>query len=115
MLTCKPQFCGAPGCLQATLGRGLQEPGLSPSAEVPLCLQDAFQEQYYKTGTFPETALVPPRRPWTLLNWLLWASLLLYPFFRFLIGMVSSGPSLTLASFVLVFFVGKRRAEEGHS
>ncbi|XP_036981949.2 1-acyl-sn-glycerol-3-phosphate acyltransferase delta isoform X2 [Artibeus jamaicensis] len=67
--------------------------------------KDAFQEQYYRTGTFPETPMVPPRRPWTLLNWLLWASLLLYPFFRFLISMVSSGSSLTLASFVLVFFV----------
>ncbi|KAM5324317.1 1-acyl-sn-glycerol-3-phosphate acyltransferase delta isoform 3-T6 [Glossophaga mutica] len=67
--------------------------------------KDAFQEQYYRTGTFPETPMVPPRRPWTLLNWLLWASLLLYPFFRFLVNMVSSGSSLTLASFVLVFFV----------
>lgn len=53
--------------------------------------------------------MVPPRRPWTLLNWLLWASLLLCPFFRFLVNMVSSGSSLTLASFVLVFFVGKRQ------
>ncbi|XP_035880850.1 1-acyl-sn-glycerol-3-phosphate acyltransferase delta isoform X3 [Phyllostomus discolor] len=67
--------------------------------------KDAFQEQYCRTGTFPETPMVPPRRPWTLLNWLLWASLLLWPFFRFLVSMVSSGSSLTLASFVLVFFV----------
>ncbi|XP_032693134.1 1-acyl-sn-glycerol-3-phosphate acyltransferase delta [Lontra canadensis] len=67
--------------------------------------KDAFQEEYHRTGTFPETAMVPPRRPWTLLNWLFWASLLLYPFFRFLVNMVSSGSSLTLASFVLVFFV----------
>lgn len=78
----------------------------------PLCLQDAFQEEYYRTGTFPETPMVPPRRPWTLLNWLFWASLLLYPFFRFLVNMVSSGSSLTLASFVLVFFVGKWLAWE---
>lgn len=60
---------------------------------------------------------MPPRRPWTLVNWLVWASLLLYPFFRFLSNMISSGSSLTLASFVLVFFVGKSRArgwrEEG--
>ncbi|XP_048970163.1 1-acyl-sn-glycerol-3-phosphate acyltransferase delta isoform X2 [Canis lupus baileyi] len=67
--------------------------------------KDAFQEEYYRTGTFPETPMVPPRRPWTLINWLFWASLLLYPFFRFLINMISSGSSLTLASFVLVFFV----------
>ncbi|VFV45749.1 1-acylglycerol-3-phosphate o-acyltransferase 4 [Lynx pardinus] len=67
--------------------------------------KDAFQEEYYRTGTFPETPMVPPRRPWTLINWLFWASLLLYPFFRFLTNMISSGSSLTLASFVLVFFV----------
>ncbi|XP_073075963.1 1-acyl-sn-glycerol-3-phosphate acyltransferase delta isoform X4 [Manis javanica] len=67
--------------------------------------KDAFQEEYYRTGTFPETPLVPPRRPWTLVNWLVWASLLLYPFLRFLSNMISSGSSLTLASFVLVFFV----------
>lgn len=51
--------------------------------------------------------MVPPRRPWALLNWLFWASLLLCPFVRFLVSMVSSGSSLTLASFVLVLFVGK--------
>ncbi|XP_015415509.1 PREDICTED: 1-acyl-sn-glycerol-3-phosphate acyltransferase delta [Myotis davidii] len=67
--------------------------------------KDAFQEEYYRTGTFPETPMVPSRRPWTLLNWLFWASLLLYPFFRFLVSMASSGSSLTLAGFVLVFFV----------
>lgn len=91
------------------LGKGLQERGVMHEQSAsgwPLCPQDAFQEEYYRTGTFPETAMVPPRRPWTLVNWLFWASLLLYPFFRFLINMISSGSSLTLASFVLVFFVG---------
>ncbi|XP_007457635.1 PREDICTED: 1-acyl-sn-glycerol-3-phosphate acyltransferase delta [Lipotes vexillifer] len=67
--------------------------------------KDALQEEYSRRGTFPGTPMVPPRRPWTLINWLFWASLLLYPFFRFLVNMVSSGSSLTLASFVLVFFV----------
>lgn len=65
--------------------------------------KDAFQEEYYRTGIFPETPKVPPRRPWALLNWLFWASLLLYPFFRFLVSMVSSGSSVTLASFIIVF------------
>lgn len=51
--------------------------------------------------------MVPPRRPWALLNWLFWASLLLCPFVRFLVSLVSSGSSLTLASFVLVLFVGE--------
>ncbi|MBV99399.1 1-acyl-sn-glycerol-3-phosphate acyltransferase delta, partial [Eschrichtius robustus] len=72
--------------------------------------KDALQEEYSRTGTFPGTPVVPPRRPWTLINWLFWASLLLYPFFRFLVNMVSSGSSLTLASFVLVFFVGESGA-----
>ncbi|XP_032341192.1 1-acyl-sn-glycerol-3-phosphate acyltransferase delta isoform X1 [Camelus ferus] len=67
--------------------------------------KDAFQEEYARTGTFPETPMVPPRRPWTLVNWLFWASLLLYPFFRFLVNMVSSGSSLTLAGVILLFFV----------
>ncbi|XP_040139463.1 1-acyl-sn-glycerol-3-phosphate acyltransferase delta isoform X4 [Ictidomys tridecemlineatus] len=65
--------------------------------------KDAFQEEYYRTGVFPETPRVPPRRPWALLNWLFWASLLLYPFFQFLVSMVSSGSSVTLATFILVF------------
>ncbi|XP_060229636.1 1-acyl-sn-glycerol-3-phosphate acyltransferase delta isoform X1 [Meriones unguiculatus] len=65
--------------------------------------KDAFQEEYYRTGVFPETPWVPPRRPWALVNWLFWASLLLYPFFQFLISMVSSGSSVTLASLVLIF------------
>ena len=95
------------------LGRvGPSGPGLGwlgSRRSAALCPQDAFQEEYSRTGTFPETPVVPPRRPWTLVNWLFWASLLLYPFFRFVVNMVSSGSSLTLASFVLVFFVGESR------
>lgn len=72
--------------------------------------QDAFQEEYYRTGVFPETPRVPPRRPWSLVNWLFWASLLLYPFFQFLVSMVSSGSSVTLASLVLIFCMGEYRA-----
>nr|XP_051711135.1 1-acyl-sn-glycerol-3-phosphate acyltransferase delta isoform X1 [Oryctolagus cuniculus] len=67
--------------------------------------KDAFQEEYHRTGIFPETPRVPPRRPWAIINWLFWASLLLYPFFQFVVNTVSSGSSLTLASFLLVFFV----------
>lgn len=72
--------------------------------------QDAFQEEYYRTGVFPETPWVPPRRPWSLVNWLFWASLLLYPFFQFLVSMVSSGSSVTLASLVLIFCMGEYKA-----
>ncbi|KFZ68512.1 PLCD acyltransferase, partial [Podilymbus podiceps] len=64
--------------------------------------KDAFQEEYYRTGTYPAVPIVPPRRPWTLLNWLFWALLLLYPLFKLLINMINSGSSLTLASFAFV-------------
>ncbi|PKK33554.1 1-acylglycerol-3-phosphate O-acyltransferase 4 [Columba livia] len=63
---------------------------------------DAFQEVYYRTGAYPGVPIVPPRRPWTLLNWLFWALLLLYPLFKLLINMINSGSSLTLASFAFV-------------
>uniref|UniRef100_G1KBG9 1-acyl-sn-glycerol-3-phosphate acyltransferase delta n=1 Tax=Anolis carolinensis TaxID=28377 RepID=G1KBG9_ANOCA len=65
--------------------------------------KDSFQQEYYKTGVYPGTPIVPSRRPWTLLNWLFWALLLLYPLFKLLINMISSGSSLTLATFVFVF------------
>ncbi|NWU93824.1 PLCD acyltransferase, partial [Upupa epops] len=64
--------------------------------------KDAFQEEYYRTGAYPAVPIVPPRRPWTLLNWLFWALLLLYPLFKLLINMISSGSSLTLATFAFV-------------
>ncbi|XP_009582701.1 PREDICTED: 1-acyl-sn-glycerol-3-phosphate acyltransferase delta-like, partial [Fulmarus glacialis] len=74
-----------------------------PLEEVPEDeLTDAFQEEYYRTGTYPAVPIVPPRRPWTLFNWLFWALLLLYPLFKLLINMINSGSSLTLASFAFV-------------
>lgn len=95
---------GPPGLIA---GKGWGAQGRVAGGQAALCPQDALQEEYSRTGTFPGTPMVPPRRPWTLVNWLFWASLLLYPFFRFLVNMVRSGSSLTLASFVLVFFVGE--------
>ncbi|NXU37444.1 PLCD acyltransferase, partial [Drymodes brunneopygia] len=67
--------------------------------------KDAFQEEYYRTGTYPAVPTIPPRRPWTLLNWLFWALLLLYPLFKLLINMINSGSSLTLASFAFVIII----------
>ncbi|XP_068866196.1 1-acyl-sn-glycerol-3-phosphate acyltransferase delta isoform X2 [Aphelocoma coerulescens] len=67
--------------------------------------KDAFQEEYYRTGTYPAVPIIPPRRPWTLLNWLFWALLLLYPLFKLLINMINSGSSLTLASFAFVIII----------
>ncbi|KAG8583060.1 hypothetical protein GDO81_008265 [Engystomops pustulosus] len=74
--------------------------------------KDSFQEEYYKTGTYPGTAIVPARRPWTLLNWLFWASLLSYPLCKGLANMISSGSYLTLTVFALLMVivsVGVRR------
>lgn len=74
--------------------------------------KDAFQEEYYKTGAYPGTTIVPPRRPWTLVNWLFWASLLSYPLCNVLANMINSGSYLTLAMFALLMVivsVGVRR------
>ncbi|KAE8601864.1 hypothetical protein XENTR_v10013818 [Xenopus tropicalis] len=74
--------------------------------------KDAFQEEYYKTGAYPGTAVVPPRRPWTLINWIFWASLLSYPLFKVLANMISSGSYFTISVFALLMVivsVGARR------
>ncbi|XP_077342785.1 1-acyl-sn-glycerol-3-phosphate acyltransferase delta isoform X1 [Lithobates pipiens] len=74
--------------------------------------KDAFQEGYYKTGIYPGTAIVHKRRPWTLVNWLFWASLLSYPLCKVLANMISSRSYTTLAMFALlmvVVSVGVRR------
>ncbi|KAE8621002.1 hypothetical protein XENTR_v10004647 [Xenopus tropicalis] len=62
--------------------------------------KDALQEQYIQEGTFPGTQIVPPRRPWTLLNFLFWATLLLSPLFSFAIGIFASGSPLLILSFM---------------
>ncbi|XP_063297291.1 1-acyl-sn-glycerol-3-phosphate acyltransferase delta [Pelobates fuscus] len=67
--------------------------------------KDAFQEEYYKTGVYPGTAIVPPRRPWTLLNWLFWASILSFPLFKYVASLISSGSYLTLAIFALLMII----------
>ncbi|XP_043923963.1 1-acyl-sn-glycerol-3-phosphate acyltransferase delta isoform X2 [Protopterus annectens] len=64
--------------------------------------KDAFQEEYFKTGVYPGTAIVPPRRIWTLGLWLCWSTLLSYPLFKLLVNMISSGSSLTLATFGII-------------
>ncbi|XP_041418711.1 1-acyl-sn-glycerol-3-phosphate acyltransferase delta isoform X2 [Xenopus laevis] len=74
--------------------------------------KDAFQEEYYKTGIYPGTAIVPARRPWSLINWIIWASLLSYPLFKVLANMISSGSYLTISVFALLMVivsVGVRR------
>ncbi|XP_069463794.1 1-acyl-sn-glycerol-3-phosphate acyltransferase delta isoform X2 [Ambystoma mexicanum] len=67
--------------------------------------KDAYQDQYYHTGVFPGTPVMQPRSLCTLINWLFWASLLMYPLFNLLVNMINSGSSLTLAifAFLIIF------------
>ncbi|XP_069090599.1 1-acyl-sn-glycerol-3-phosphate acyltransferase delta [Pleurodeles waltl] len=67
--------------------------------------KDAYQEQYYRTGAFSGTPVVRPRSWCTLLNWLFWALLLMYPLFNLLVNMIISGSSLTLAIFASLIIV----------
>lgn len=62
--------------------------------------KDALQEQYIQEGTFPGPQIVPGRRPWTLLNFLFWATLLLSPLISFAIGIFASGSPLLILSFM---------------
>ncbi|XP_075438979.1 1-acyl-sn-glycerol-3-phosphate acyltransferase gamma, partial [Ascaphus truei] len=71
--------------------------------------KDALQERYLQEGTFPGTQIVPPRRPWTLLNFLFWASLLLSPLFSFAIGIFGSGSPLLILSFMGFMWIGNAR------
>lgn len=62
--------------------------------------KDALQERYIQEGTFPGPQIVPSRRPWTLLNFLFWATLLLSPLISFAIGIFASGSPLLILSFM---------------
>uniref|UniRef100_A0A8C5LXD8 1-acylglycerol-3-phosphate O-acyltransferase 3 n=1 Tax=Leptobrachium leishanense TaxID=445787 RepID=A0A8C5LXD8_9ANUR len=62
--------------------------------------KDALQERYLQEGTFPGQQIVPRRRPWSLLNFLFWATLLLSPLISFGIGIFASGSPLLILSFM---------------
>ncbi|XP_054590735.1 1-acyl-sn-glycerol-3-phosphate acyltransferase delta isoform X1 [Nothobranchius furzeri] len=64
--------------------------------------KDSFQEQYAQTGRFPGPVKSPPRRPWSLINWLFWSCLLLYPLGLLLTQLISSGSVLTITAAVAV-------------
>ncbi|XP_020488418.1 1-acyl-sn-glycerol-3-phosphate acyltransferase delta [Labrus bergylta] len=66
--------------------------------------KDTFQEHYAKTGRFPGPTVSPPRRPWTLINWLFWACLLLYPLGLLFAQLLSSGSMLTIVFSVALCF-----------
>lgn len=58
--------------------------------------KDGFQEDYAQTGRFPGPIVNAPRRPWSLINWLFWSCLLLYPLGLLLAQLISSGSLLTI-------------------
>ncbi|XP_014892547.1 1-acyl-sn-glycerol-3-phosphate acyltransferase gamma isoform X2 [Poecilia latipinna] len=69
--------------------------------------KDALQEQYNKEGKFPGPTIIPPRRPWTLINFLFWATILLSPLIKFACGVVVSGsPLLIIASVAIRRLIG---------
>ncbi|KAK7902165.1 hypothetical protein WMY93_018934 [Mugilogobius chulae] len=62
--------------------------------------KDSFQEHYAQTGRFPGPINSPPRRPWSLINWLFWSCLLLFPLFLLFVQLLSSGSMLTIGTTV---------------
>ncbi|XP_034057760.1 1-acyl-sn-glycerol-3-phosphate acyltransferase delta [Gymnodraco acuticeps] len=64
--------------------------------------KDSFQEHYTQKGCFPGPTVTHPRRPWALINWILWACMLLYPLGLLLVQLVSSGSILTILVSVTV-------------
>lgn len=80
--------------------------------ETPLfcgLLQDALQEMYNQEGVFPGEQFKPARRPWTLLNFLFWATVLLSPLFSFALGVFASGSPLLILTFLGFVGAGKER------
>ncbi|XP_012672439.2 1-acyl-sn-glycerol-3-phosphate acyltransferase delta isoform X2 [Clupea harengus] len=68
--------------------------------------KDTFQEQYAQTGSFPGPVMSLARRPWALLNWLFWASVLLYPLLLLLLWLLQAGSTLTVVSSLTICVVG---------
>lgn len=69
--------------------------------------QDALQELYNKEGKFPGPTVIPSRRPWTLLNFLFWATLLLSPLINFACGVAISGSPLLIIGFIIFLIIGR--------
>ncbi|XP_048456903.1 1-acyl-sn-glycerol-3-phosphate acyltransferase delta-like [Rhincodon typus] len=86
--------------------------------------KDMLQVDYFKKGFYPGTPIVPPKRPWVLVNWLFWAALLLFPLFKLIANMICNGSSLTLITFSLIivaasigmrWMIGMTEIERGSS
>lgn len=71
--------------------------------------KDALQEKYNQEGIFPGQKFIPPRRPWTLLNFLFWSTILLSPLFKFGFGIFASGSPLLILAFLGFVGAGKKR------
>ncbi|KAJ8282231.1 hypothetical protein COCON_G00047500 [Conger conger] len=67
--------------------------------------KDALQERYKTEGCFPGPTITPPRRPWALLNFLFWATLLLSPLVKFAWGVLISGSPLLIIGFILFLVI----------
>ncbi|CAL8267121.1 unnamed protein product [Lota lota] len=67
--------------------------------------KDALQEHYHKEGSFPGPTIITARRPWTLLNFLFWATVLLSPLINFAYGVAVSGSPLLIIGFLLFLIV----------
>lgn len=82
----------------------------------PLDFQDALQEMYKQKGVFPGEQFKPARRPWTLLNFLCWATILLSPLFSFVLGVFASGSPLLILTFLGFVGAGKEhRCARSHA
>ncbi|GCB72791.1 hypothetical protein scyTo_0006471 [Scyliorhinus torazame] len=86
--------------------------------------KDMLQEEYFKRGSYPGTPIIPPKRPWVLVNWLFWAALLLFPLFKLVANMICNRSSLTLITFSLIivaasvgmrWMIGMTEIEKGSS
>ncbi|XP_075965357.1 1-acyl-sn-glycerol-3-phosphate acyltransferase gamma [Anarhichas minor] len=67
--------------------------------------KDALQEFYKKEGKFPGPTITTHRRPWTLLNFMFWATLLLSPLINFAYGVVVSGSPLLIIGFIIFLII----------
>lgn len=62
---------------------------------------------YKQKGLFPGERIKPARRPWTLMNFLCWATILLSPLFSFVLGVFASGSPLLILTFLGFVGAGK--------
>ncbi|XP_062384272.1 1-acyl-sn-glycerol-3-phosphate acyltransferase gamma [Sardina pilchardus] len=67
--------------------------------------KDALQEHYAKEGSFPGPTIRPPRRLWSLLNFLFWAFVLLSPLIHLAWGVFISGSPLHILGFMLFLII----------